>query len=203
MKKLSDRTILELLESDRPEDAEKGLEAIYAQFFPSILRYTLKNNGSESEAKDLFQDGIISFYTQVKKGNFKLTSSLKTYLFAVCRNLWLTRLKGKKRTSDLEPVHYRIAEETDNLQLLITEESQELLQRILQHLGEECQRLLVYFYFDRFRMREIARKMQFSSEQIAKNKKSKCMKKLAQLLEDQQDLKDQLAKMYFHGELGE
>lgn len=203
MKQLSDRAILELLNSAHPPDVDKGLTAVYSQVYPSILRYVLQNNGSEVEAKDLFQEGLIAFYTQVKKGSFNLTSSLKTYLFAVCRNQWLSRLKGKKKVGELEPDHYRIAEETDHLQLLITTENQQLLQQILQHLGVECQQLLVYYYFDRFRMREIAQKMDFSSEQIAKNKKSKCMKKLLQLLDEQQELKAQLAKMYFHGELGE
>ena len=42
---------------------------------------------------------------------------------------------------------------------------------------------LIHFYYDRLRVKEIVERMGFSNEQVAKNTKSKCMKKLRELVE--------------------
>jgi len=45
-------------------------------------------------------------------------------------------------------------------------------------LKGDCQRVLKMYYYERLRMSEIARKMGYLNDQVAKNKKSSCLRKL-------------------------
>ena len=69
-------------------------------------------------------------------------------------------------------------------------ERSEIIANLIEKMGEECRQLLLYFYFDRFRMKRIMELMGFSSEQVTKNKKSRCMKKLRAMAEEDVIFKD-------------
>ena len=60
---------------------------------------------------------------------------------------------------------------------MMKEEEQSEVRRLMEQLGEGCRKVLVSYYYKRMRMREIAENMGYSSEQVAKNRKSDCMKK--------------------------
>jgi DNA-directed RNA polymerase specialized sigma24 family protein len=62
-----------------------------------ILQLVINNNGDEDEAKDIYQEAIIVLYNKVKRGDFELSSKLKTYIYSICRRLWLKRLKATKQ----------------------------------------------------------------------------------------------------------
>ena len=76
-------------------DSKHTLNQLYKSYFPMILQFILSNNGDEDDAKDIFQESIIVLYNKVKSGNFELTSKLKTFIYSVCRRLWLKRLNQK------------------------------------------------------------------------------------------------------------
>jgi RNA polymerase sigma factor (sigma-70 family) len=163
---MTDKEILQHLENDRYNRAVKGLY----NCFPSIRQIIVSNSGNKEDAEDIFQDALLILYKKVKSGNFILSSSLKTYLTGVGRNLWYQELRrrGKEtmiiQTEDaedsvgLEP-QYRQAEMAFNL------------------LGEKCKQLLVLFYFKKKSMLEIAHILEFTNEKIVKNQKYRCLEK--------------------------
>jgi len=61
---------------------------------------------------------------------------------------------------------------------------------LLESLGGNCKRILVLYYFDRLKMKEIAEVMNFANDQVAKNKKSSCLKKLKAKISESPRLKD-------------
>lgn len=69
---------------------------IYQQHFPSIKRYILNNSGTEADAEDIFQDAMVVILEKYMLDDFKLTATLKTYIYAVSKNLWLKKLRTKK-----------------------------------------------------------------------------------------------------------
>ena len=69
------------------------------------------------------------------------------------------------------------------------EEKMKVTENILARLGDRCFELLKLFYHDSLSMKEIAIKMDFKSEKIAKNQKYKCIQR-AKL-----KLKTQLAEL--------
>jgi DNA-directed RNA polymerase specialized sigma24 family protein len=75
-------------------NSDSVLKKLYLAYFPMVLQLVLNNNGDEDEAKDIYQEAIIVLYNKVKRGDFELSSKLKTYIYSICRRLWLKRLSN-------------------------------------------------------------------------------------------------------------
>ncbi|MCC5929407.1 MAG: sigma-70 family RNA polymerase sigma factor [Cyclobacteriaceae bacterium] len=154
---------------------EKALEYLYRKYFSMMKRSILKNNGTEDEAKDIFQDALIVFWQKVTSGNLVLSSKISTYLYSICQNLWRKELDRKKRLSN---------EEKDE-EVYIKNDEEERLKIVtdcINQLGDTCKKLLTYHYFDGLPMSEIADKLGFSNTDTAKTKKYKCKQRLYELI---------------------
>lgn len=147
-----------------------------------ILQMVLSNNGNEDDAKDIYQEGIIILYNKVKSGDFELTSKLKTYIYSVCRRIWLKKLnqRGKKEV-ELKDVHDYLPVENDielhemrDLQFSKMEES-------LLMLGEPCKTIIQDFYMQNKSMQEICEKFGYTNAENAKTQKYKCLQRLKKL----------------------
>ena len=154
-----------------------------------VNSYVLKNSGGKDDAADLFQDGLIVLYKAIRQQKIPKDSNVQGYLFAVCRNLWLKRLRRQKKQQPLTKEFEDIPVDISHLDEMISVEKQDIIQDLLAKLGGNCRQLLIYFYYERRRMKEIVKLMDFSSEQVAKNKKSACMKKLRAIIDEEPGLK--------------
>ena len=156
---------------------------MYKEYRGVIQNVVLKNNGDQQDAEDIFQDGIIVLYNQAKKPNFELNCAVKTYLYSICRNLWLKKLRKFNRVVELtDSIKQHVTIEESQLKTLEVTEEKEILAGYLDQLSEGCHKILKYFYFEKKKMAEIADLMDLANEQGAKNKKSMCMKKLRSLM---------------------
>ncbi len=162
------------------KESDKALNYIYTKHFNAIERLVLNNSGTYDEAKDVYQDAIILFYEKVRQNQLTLTCSIGTYLYSVCRNLWLKCLREKAKTPvfidtqndflilDIADTDYDT--ETEQLLHIATEQ--------LATLGEKCRQILHYFFWERKTMDFIAQQLGYTNADNAKNQKSKCMKQL-------------------------
>lgn len=154
---------------------EKALDYLYKKYYRMMIRLVMSNNGTEQEAKDIFQDALIVFWQKAVSGKLVLTSKISTYLYSICQNLWRKELERKSR----------LVNEAKDGEDYIDEDSKErgkILQDCIAALGETCQRVLTYYYFDGLSMELIAEKMGFANTDTAKTKKYKCKKKLDELV---------------------
>ena len=79
-----------------------------------IQHFVLNNNGSFDDARDLFQEAMITLYEKVQSDSFVLSCQIKTYLFSICKNLWLKRLQQMgKYSAPLSTEEESIAVEAD------------------------------------------------------------------------------------------
>jgi len=153
---------------------------IYKEFFPLIRFLVNENGGSDEDAEDIFQDGIIIIYNKINVNQLVLTSSFKTYMYSVCRNLWLQKLKKRKAIFEkLTDVEEYIELPIDVLQEASLEQTE--LHRIIQihflSLEENCQKLLKLF-IKNIPLREIASILGFKTEKYAKTRKYMCKEEL-------------------------
>lgn len=176
----SDSDILNLLRSPDETDNDKGLNCIYRISSKTILKFITGNSGTEDDAKDIIQDAVIIFYEKIKNKDLLLECSISTYIYSVCRNLWLNKIKHSKRflndVSDYISVDENITEGIDD-----DSRNKEFIV-MFNELGESCRQILLYFYYDRLSMKEIMSKMNFKNEQNAKNKKHKCLNYLRKIV---------------------
>lgn len=140
------------------------------------------NSGTEQEAKDIYQEAVIAFYERAQEPGFVLTCKIKTYLYAVCRRLWLKRLAEKKRFNISIPE----TETFDGVETEVNEaEERELnfkrMGESLHALGEPCRSILLDFYIHDFSMEIISEKFGYTTADNAKNQKYKCLQRLKKL----------------------
>ena len=192
MKNWSDEEIILNLQGGKTK-RDLALKQLYEKLYPYIRSYIIKNNGSNEDAADIFQDGIIVFYEKVRLDQFQLTSSIRTYLYSVCKHLWLNKLRANKKVSSLANESDTLTVDPIGLTIIGSAERSEYLDQLLDVIGADCKKILIHFYFDRLKMKEIADLMNFATPQVAKNKKSNCLKKLKSIVSNSPKLKDLLS----------
>ena len=149
---------------------EKALEELYKKYYRMMTKLVITNSGTEQEAKDIYQEALVVFWQKARSGTFVLTSKISTYLYSVCLNLWRKELDRKSRLS-------HEAKDSPEYQDQETEEKARIIRECIDQLGETCKKVLMYYYYDRMSMAEIAERLGFANTDTAKTKKYKCKKK--------------------------
>jgi len=162
----------------------RAINKLYKFFFPSISRMIINNNGSDDEAKDIFQDAVMVLYDRLTQGKFELNSKLSTFLYAVSRRLWLKHLTRKgvtSKTSDISDFEDILKIEDDVERHEIIESNFRQMSFALEQLGEPCKTLLHDFYIVNMSMQEIKEKFGYTTTDNAKTQKYKCLQRLKKL----------------------
>lgn len=168
----------EALISELRKKNEVALKQLYQDNYLMILKLVVNNSGTEEEAKDVYQDAIIHFYERLSQKEFALTCKVKTYLYAVCRKLWLQRLALRNKFVRIEEGE-RVpdADEAVN-EVEAKEKNFSSMSQSLDKLGEPCRSILEDYYLKSLSMDEITEKFGYTNSDNAKNQKYKCLQRL-------------------------
>ncbi len=157
-------------------------ETLYREHFGMIQAFILNNNGSSEDARDIFQEAMIVLYEKATSGKFELTAQVKTYLYSVCRRLWLKRLQQMQRfgvpvesMSEMVQVDEDLEAHERRNEAFIT------MEKALGHLGEPCKSLLEAYYLQKKNMQEISEHFGYTNAENAKNQKYKCLTRLKKM----------------------
>jgi len=163
-------------------NSESALKKLYVAYFPMVLQLIINNNGNEDDAKDIYQEAIIVLYNKVKAGNFELSSKLKTYIYSICRRLWLKRLAQLNRYGgDIHDFQEHLPVD-DEVELLNDRDIQfGKMQAALLLLGEPCKTIMEDFYIHNRSMQEICERFGYTNADNAKTQKYKCLQRLKKL----------------------
>ena len=147
-----------------------------------VQAFILNNNGSYDDARDIFQEAMVTLYEKAKSESFVLTSQIKTYMYSVCRRLWLKRLQQMGRyVTPSDSLEETVSVEDD----IDFHEKQNadfaIMDRALNSLGEPCKSLLESYYLQKKGMHEIATAFGYTNADNAKNQKYKCLMRLKKL----------------------
>jgi RNA polymerase sigma factor (sigma-70 family) len=182
----SDKEILAAIQ----RNDDKVLEHLYKQVLPRVRKYVVKNNGSDADARDVFQDAVVIFYKYVKQGKFNREHDIAGFIFSVGRNLWINTAKRKNKVIALNDEAAQINDAGDFSDELMTREREEYIFKLFSALGNSCKQILLYSIYDKFSMKEIKEKMGFTSENVAKTKNYKCKQRLIELVKNNASIKD-------------
>jgi len=163
-------------------NSESAIKRLYVAYFPMVMQLIINNNGSADDAKDIYQEAIIVLYNKIKKGEFELNSKLKTFLYSVCRRLWLKRLSQMNRYGgdlhdfqEYSPVEDEVEDQAErNMQF-------GKMQSALGMLGEPCKTIIEDFYIHNRSMQEICESFGYTNADNAKTQKYKCLQRLKKL----------------------
>ncbi len=159
------------------------LDMLYKKYRPSFIVWLEAKYGCPKDlGVDIFQETMLAFYSNVRQGKLtQLNSSLKTYLYAIGRNVYTNHKNQQKLTtlplSDIEDYqHFDTPSDKDLVQLAIEKEKAVL--EIVRSLGPPCQPILFLYYYQRYSIKKIRESLAYKNDAVVKNMKSRCLKNL-------------------------
>lgn len=170
-----------LIEQIRSGD-RKEIEHIYNQHRAEFLAYASRFSLQTDEAVDVYQDSIIVLYENIMSRKLtSLTSSLKTYLFAIGKYKILNRMKSKQPTEDINAYEHFLQDEAEN-EFVSKEENIVKMQTAYRKLGAKCREVLRLYYYENRSLQEIMQKLDYASKDVVKSQKSRCIKQIREIL---------------------
>lgn len=173
------------------ENKRDILSELYVETFPLILHFIKINNGVEDDARDILQEAFLIVFTKIKNDQLKLTSQFNTYIYSICRNLWLKQLRKQKKVNiriiDVAQFKDKSYEIDVNKENLLNE--QYFMYRSHYHsLTKICQEILSLF-LKKKTYAEIAMELNLLSEEYARKKKYRCKETLLKRIKNDPNYK--------------
>jgi RNA polymerase sigma factor (sigma-70 family) len=163
------------------------LKQWYREYRTPFVRWAQSRSSrvKDDALADIFQRAMIVFWENVVNERLiELTSSPKTYLYAIGRNLLRSEMRmvvpdelpdGSVLPADLLGLDYGVEHK------MIRDEENAKLHRALDVLGDPCRKLLRLTFFDELKSADIAPLMDYASEEVVRTRRKMCMKRLREL----------------------
>jgi RNA polymerase sigma-70 factor (ECF subfamily) len=170
---------------------DSPLMTLYRAYRNDFIYWAVRHFSCDEEvAKDVFQMAITIFYENVVSGKLtRLSSSVKTYLFAIGKNKLHENqvarerdLRIQRHEQDRIKENFRL-EPMDGDAHTQKEDMYRLLETALNQLGEPCRTVLDLYYYREMSIEQIAQKMDYKSNDSAKTQKYKCLTRLKKLFQ--------------------
>jgi RNA polymerase sigma-70 factor (ECF subfamily) len=141
----TDDELLSIIRSE-PKEREKAFTELYRRYDRRIYAYVLRITGDSDQAKDLFQETFVRFYTMTESG--KEISTVIGMLIRIARNLCLNAKRDNKQHILLDEITELGIEMPENdgeliklintsLELLEPEYREAIVLRLYQDLSYE------------------------------------------------------------------
>lgn len=175
-----------------PEQRQKAIRIIVTdqKLKSEIMTYVSKQSGQPDDALAIFHDSVIVFAKKIfTDRNLVINTSHSAYIFGIAKNLWLLHIRKEKKyalhtvSDDVEPEK----QGEDFANMLFKKEKISLLHEVLNHLISPCKEVLLY-WAGGYSMEEIAGKLGYKTEGVARKKKFLCFKFLLDWLESRPDI---------------
>jgi RNA polymerase sigma factor (sigma-70 family) len=181
-------TVEAILEGLKTSDSNV-LEYVYKKYFPIVRFFVIKNSGTDEDAQDVFQEAIILIYKRLKDGTLDLSCAFKTYLYSVCRILWLRQLEKRKVRNEVVVDNQVFVQIDEDIEGQVAEQEQfRIYQKHFQLLHKDCQEILQLF-LKKVPLKEIAQKMNIRSDKYLKKRKYDCKEALVKRIQNDPDYK--------------
>ncbi len=163
---------------------------LYKEYFIMVNRFVTNNNGRTDDAEDIFQDTLMVFLEKLRQDDFILTASIKTYIMAIAKNLWLKRLRTSyKETEFTDKLDTKFFEE---ITLAIEQEKTywEKLRSYLPLITIHCQKIIDDIFFQEKQISQIQKEYGYSTKHNAQNQKHKCVEQIKKVKEKDESRKN-------------
>lgn len=160
----------------------RAFSSLYKSYFKVVEQFILIHGGTKSDAHDIFQDTMIVLLEKLRKDEFILSASIKTYLVAISKNLWLKKLRNEKKKISIELIQdIDFFNEIDDC---IDSEIQTIedIELYIKQITEHCQRFIQDVFLKEKTIKAIQKEYGYSNLHNAQNQKYKCLEQLRKRL---------------------
>jgi len=161
------------------------MERLYNEYRrPFIVWAGQTYHSEEDDAIEIFQKAFTILYFNVRQGKLTtLTSSLKTYLFSIGKNLFREKFRDKHagHISIDDPNTFTVlSEQVDNsiLDAYQNAHQREVVRSLLEQIGDPCRKLLNLIFIQGVPAKEVVDMMGYSDDRVVRKRKSLCLKQL-------------------------
>ena len=166
------------------------MQYVYKKYFESIKAFVIRHGGTRDDAADIFQDGIIIIYEQLKNKELKLQNTFHTYFFTICKYTWFKVLREKDKryfqqievSKEYEQINLHDYN-TEIDELIEKEKRVKLYDANFLKLSKECQKLLKLVSLGQS-VQEIAESFNYKSVGFAYKKRRICKERLIRYIEE-------------------
>ena len=165
MKEYTDTEIIECLRNRQ----SYVVHYLFDRYMPMIRLMVYQKGGTNDDARDIFQDGLIIMLEKLDNKEFALTCKFKTFLYCVCEHLWKSILD--KRQAATNYLSKRSEPETDNdfTELIDHQIYEEIFRDVFETLDPISKKIL-NLYWQEVSPQEIAHKLGYTYGYVRKKK---------------------------------
>ena len=165
MKEYTDTEIIECLRNRQ----SYVVHYLFDRYMPMIRLMVYQKGGTNDDAHDIFQDGLIIMLEKLDNKEFALTCKFKTFLYCVCEHLWKSILD--KRQAATNYLSKRSEPETDKdfTELIDHQIYEEIFRDVFETLDPISKKIL-NLYWQEVSPQEIAHKLGYTYGYVRKKK---------------------------------
>jgi RNA polymerase sigma factor (sigma-70 family) len=158
------------------------LSYLYRQNYQAVRSFVLANNGTDDDARDIFQEAMMAAWNNLLKERYESRDGkgFEAYLHRICRFRWLERTRSAASRYSSRLREEDMPDPDNSLNRLIRKEDIAQARQLLDRLGERCRKILYLFYYHKESMERIAGEMDLTADS-AKNQKYRCLNQLREL----------------------
>jgi RNA polymerase sigma factor (sigma-70 family) len=179
------------------ERKDRIIDYIYTFYYEDIRKMIMVNRGSREDARDIFQEALFVIYQKIILDGLTLKCHFKTYLYSVCRLLWLNVLRKRIHSTgtadglaDLNPSQFTIG--------TTAEAGQQIFTKHFDEMSKNCRKILD-LYFKNVSLDDVCIIMGYKNIQITKDKYYRCKKTLYTRIYNDPEFKKLKDEIYLVG----
>jgi RNA polymerase sigma factor (sigma-70 family) len=139
------------------------------RYMPMIKLMVYQNGGTNEDARDIFQDGLIIMLEKLDNKQFALTCKFKTFLYCVCEHLWKTVLDKRQAASNYLSKRSEPETVNDFTELMDHKLYEEIFSSVFETLDPISKKILK-LYWQEISPQEIADKLGYTYGYVRKKK---------------------------------
>jgi DNA-directed RNA polymerase specialized sigma24 family protein len=166
------------------------LKYLYKMYYSELVTFGVSKGLREADARDIFQETIITLYLLFTENDYKLTHSFKNFFYVLYqrRIVDIRRKKGIVKMEVLDPgseeQNIDVPESQDEFMVNHLEREKTLLyQKHFFRLEDMCRNILIMF-FNKVRLNVIAKEFNFPNVVYARQRKIRCQKYLIEQIKN-------------------
>lgn len=179
-------------------DINKPVTYMYEHYFDAVEIDIKAKGGNHQDAADIFQEAVLIVIDKIKSRKFRGESNVRTFLLGITRNLWLHEKRSRERRSGRETDFSRTEEaQSEIVERKFSIDNTNIIRSLFEQVGELCSEILSGVYYEKMSMKELLSRFDYENEQVLRNRKSRCMKKLKGLLSKNPSLLEQITRSIY------
>ena len=166
---------------------EQAITRLYqSDIRQKIIRYLMSKGAHQEDAEDIFQEGILAFRVNVKKGVYKGKGNIEAYLKKICWYQWLTLVNKQqaeqaKKDQLIVKMKSHILMPIDPMIREIPDQQQANIKALFSQVGKQCKKMII-LKAHQYKNEEIMEELGLTTLKSTKTQLYKCRERLKKFL---------------------